>query len=95
MSVVSGGLACIGGALILARLLPAFSRQKTSIAGEAGARASRRHRFLSVSAAAPDHNQPALSTSARTPVSWSNPALASVVSRTRFVAAAVAAMIMS
>src|SRR3984885_1268978 len=35
-SVVSGGLACIGGALILARLLPAFSRQEASIAGEAG-----------------------------------------------------------
>jgi len=34
-SVVSGGLACIGGALILARLLPAFSRQETSIASEA------------------------------------------------------------
>jgi predicted MFS family arabinose efflux permease len=34
-SVVSGGLACIGGALILARLLPAFSRQETSSAGEA------------------------------------------------------------
>jgi predicted MFS family arabinose efflux permease len=34
-SVVSGGLACIGGALILARLLPAFSRQETSTAGEA------------------------------------------------------------
>ena len=34
-SVVSGGLACIGGALILARLLPAFSRQETRIAGEA------------------------------------------------------------
>jgi hypothetical protein len=33
-SVVSGGLACITGALILARLLPAFSRQKTSAAGE-------------------------------------------------------------
>jgi MFS family permease len=34
-SVVSGGLACIGGALILARLLPAFSRQQTPIADEA------------------------------------------------------------
>jgi predicted MFS family arabinose efflux permease len=33
-SVVSGGLACIGGALILARLLPAFSRQETPVAGE-------------------------------------------------------------
>jgi MFS family permease len=33
-SVVSGGLACIGGALILARMLPAFSRQDTAIAGE-------------------------------------------------------------
>jgi MFS family permease len=33
-SVVSGGLACIGGVLILARLLPAFSRQTTSGAGE-------------------------------------------------------------
>ncbi len=29
-SVVSGGPACIAGALILARLLPAFSRQRTS-----------------------------------------------------------------
>jgi sugar (pentulose or hexulose) kinase len=28
VSVVSGGLACIGGALILARLLPAFTHQK-------------------------------------------------------------------
>jgi hypothetical protein len=27
-SVVSGGLACIAGALILARLLPAFRRQE-------------------------------------------------------------------
>jgi len=27
-SVVSGGLACIAGALVLARLLPAFTRQK-------------------------------------------------------------------
>ena len=34
-SVVCGGLACIGGALNLARLLPAFSRQETSIASEA------------------------------------------------------------
>jgi predicted MFS family arabinose efflux permease len=33
-SVVSGGLACIGGALILARLLPAFSRQETPVPGE-------------------------------------------------------------
>jgi predicted MFS family arabinose efflux permease len=33
-SVVSGGLACIGGALILARLLPAFSRQQTPVADE-------------------------------------------------------------
>jgi len=31
-SVVSGGLACIGGALLLARLLPAFRRQKMSAA---------------------------------------------------------------
>jgi predicted MFS family arabinose efflux permease len=30
-SVVSGGLACIGGALVLARLLPAFSRQQAPI----------------------------------------------------------------
>jgi predicted MFS family arabinose efflux permease len=29
-SVVSGGLACIAGALVLARLLPAFTRQQTS-----------------------------------------------------------------
>jgi len=34
-SVVSGGLACIGGALMLARLLPAFSRQRIPIADEA------------------------------------------------------------
>jgi predicted MFS family arabinose efflux permease len=34
-SVVSGGLACIGGALVLARLLPAFSRQQAPIADEA------------------------------------------------------------
>ena len=27
-SVISGGLACIGGALVLARLLPAFRRQE-------------------------------------------------------------------
>ena len=33
-SVASGGLACITGALNLARLLPAFSRQKTPAAGE-------------------------------------------------------------
>lgn len=39
--------------------------------------------------------QEMLSISTRTPVSWSNPALTSVVSRIRFVAAAVAAMIMS
>jgi hypothetical protein len=30
-SVVSGGLACIAGALLLARLLPAFSGQKTPV----------------------------------------------------------------
>jgi hypothetical protein len=29
VSVVSGGLACIAGALILARLLPGFRRQQT------------------------------------------------------------------
>jgi hypothetical protein len=28
-SVISGGLACLAGALILARLLPAFARQET------------------------------------------------------------------
>jgi hypothetical protein len=28
---VSGGLACIAGALLLARLLPAFSRQQTPV----------------------------------------------------------------
>ena len=39
--------------------------------------------------------QDVVRTSDRTPVSWSNPALASVVSRMRFVAAAVAAIIMS
>jgi predicted MFS family arabinose efflux permease len=33
-SVVSGGLACIAGALILARLLPAFRRQQTPEAPE-------------------------------------------------------------
>ncbi len=32
--VVSGGLACIAGALILARLLPAFSRQQALAAGQ-------------------------------------------------------------
>lgn len=31
-SVVSGGLACIAGALVLARLLPAFSRQQAPVA---------------------------------------------------------------
>jgi predicted MFS family arabinose efflux permease len=31
-SVISGGLACIGGALLLARLLPAFRRQQTPAA---------------------------------------------------------------
>jgi hypothetical protein len=31
-SVVSGGLACIGGALLLARLLPAFRRQEMAVA---------------------------------------------------------------
>jgi hypothetical protein len=30
--VVSGGLACIAGALVLARLLPAFRRQQASAA---------------------------------------------------------------
>jgi len=30
VSVVSGGLACIAGALLLARLLPGFRRQRTS-----------------------------------------------------------------
>jgi hypothetical protein len=35
-SVISGGLACIAGALVLARLLPAFARQHTQVAaGEA------------------------------------------------------------
>jgi len=37
VSVVSGGLACIAGALILARLLPAFTRQKTPAAVRHGA----------------------------------------------------------
>jgi hypothetical protein len=32
VSVVSGGLACIGGALALARLLPAFTRQRAPAA---------------------------------------------------------------
>jgi predicted MFS family arabinose efflux permease len=38
VSVVSGGLACIAGALLLARLLPGFRRQRTpeAAAGEAG-----------------------------------------------------------
>jgi hypothetical protein len=37
-SVVSGGLACIAGALVLARLLPAFSRQQApAAAAEAAA----------------------------------------------------------
>jgi hypothetical protein len=31
-SVISGGLACIGGALLLARLLPAFRRQEITAA---------------------------------------------------------------
>lgn len=31
VSVVSGGLACIAGALLLARLLPGFRRQRTSV----------------------------------------------------------------
>jgi hypothetical protein len=34
-SVVSGGLACIAGALILARLLPAFSHQRAPAARRA------------------------------------------------------------
>jgi MFS family permease len=33
-SVISGGLACIAGALLLARLLPAFTRQRATSAGE-------------------------------------------------------------
>jgi hypothetical protein len=32
VSVVSGGLACIAGALALARLLPAFTRQRAPAA---------------------------------------------------------------
>jgi predicted MFS family arabinose efflux permease len=40
-SVISGGLACIGGALILARLLPAFRRQQAP-AGPDDIRAGRR-----------------------------------------------------
>jgi predicted MFS family arabinose efflux permease len=39
-SVVSGGLACIVGALVLARLLPAFSRQQASMAAHEAAPAS-------------------------------------------------------
>jgi hypothetical protein len=31
-SVISGGLACIGGTLLLARLLPAFRRQELAAA---------------------------------------------------------------
>jgi predicted MFS family arabinose efflux permease len=38
-SVVSGGLACIGGALLLARLLPAFRRQEMAAAPD-GAQAA-------------------------------------------------------
>jgi sugar (pentulose or hexulose) kinase len=34
VSVVSGGLACIAGALVLARLLPGFRRQRTERASE-------------------------------------------------------------
>ena len=30
VSVVSGGLACIAGALVLARVLPGFRRQRTT-----------------------------------------------------------------
>ena len=30
VSVVSGGLACIAGAMVLARLLPGFRRQRTT-----------------------------------------------------------------
>jgi hypothetical protein len=33
-SVISGGLACIAGALILARLLPAFRRQQAPAAAD-------------------------------------------------------------
>jgi hypothetical protein len=39
-SVVSGGLACIAGALILARLLPAFRRQTAAAAEAEPARAA-------------------------------------------------------
>jgi predicted MFS family arabinose efflux permease len=37
-SVISGGLACIGGALLLARLLPAFRRQEVAAAAPDAAR---------------------------------------------------------
>jgi hypothetical protein len=37
VSVVSGGLACIAGALVLARLFPGFRRQRVS-AGQQGTR---------------------------------------------------------
>jgi MFS family permease len=37
-SVISGGLACIGGALLLARLLPAFRRQEVAAAAPVAAR---------------------------------------------------------
>jgi predicted MFS family arabinose efflux permease len=39
-SVISGGLACIGGALLLARLLPAFRRQEVAAAPDAARPAS-------------------------------------------------------
>jgi MFS family permease len=42
-SVISGGLACIAGALILARLLPAFRRQQTPAAAADGAPAVAHH----------------------------------------------------
>jgi hypothetical protein len=37
VSVVSGGLACIAGALVLARLLPGFRRQRVSAGQQAHA----------------------------------------------------------
>jgi MFS family permease len=43
-SVVSGGLACIAGALVLARLLPAFSRQRAPVIAD---RADQQHEDLS------------------------------------------------
>jgi predicted MFS family arabinose efflux permease len=38
-SVITGGLACIGGALLLARLLPAFGRQEATAAPDGAERA--------------------------------------------------------